>query len=513
MPLAAGDLDRRISIERDVGGRDDHGNDSPEWRPLARCWAQAVFGTGMERREAAQERAGLTATFRIRRTSATKGAVPGDRIDHAGLVWDIKSVARLGLDGLELTAVTAYQVLVRALTGAIHGTSTLAGTLSVRAALTGHVAGAGALTSVLTVRADLAGGVAGSAALAGTVAVRVGLLGNLTGFAALGGTVSVRAALAAGITGAAALNGSLAVRAPLAGAVTGSSALGGTFTVRAALSGAVEGTSSLSGSVAVAAHLTGAVAGAATLAGTITVTDSNLARNGTFDSATIWTVPANCSISGGVLTKVAGSGTRQVTQTPGTALVQGAIYKTSYDVTAQTAGGPRVLVGGAAGTQRTAVGTYTEYVAAGAGSTLGFTFTSTTAASVDNLSIYATTVTAVGSETIQDPGFDTGTGWALFGGATISGGQLTLTNGDIASATHSPSLGAGVPYRVTYTLVSIGGGSLSPSFGTSALTAPSTAGTYTQDVVSISNPNLQFLGPSGGCVIDNVSVKPLTLSP
>ena len=69
-------------------------------------WGGVIWGTGAERREAAQLSASQPATFRVLADSETLSLSVEDRISFAGGLWNITSVVPLGLnEGVEVTAV------------------------------------------------------------------------------------------------------------------------------------------------------------------------------------------------------------------------------------------------------------------------------------------------------------------------------------------------------------------------------------------------------------------------
>ena len=64
-----------------------------------------IYGTGTERRQAAQEKASISATFRVRDDSFTRAVKPADhRIQYDDKVWDIASSVAFGRDGRDITA-------------------------------------------------------------------------------------------------------------------------------------------------------------------------------------------------------------------------------------------------------------------------------------------------------------------------------------------------------------------------------------------------------------------------
>ena len=121
MPIRAGTLRDPIALERRGTATDDLGTEVGTWTLLARTRAQVSYGTGQERRQAAQEQASMTATFRVRRSSVTAALAPlGDRVrfDPSATLpadpipadfpaWDITSVAPFERDAIDITAVLA----------------------------------------------------------------------------------------------------------------------------------------------------------------------------------------------------------------------------------------------------------------------------------------------------------------------------------------------------------------------------------------------------------------------
>lgn len=108
-------LDRKVRIERRTVGRDAHGGEEETFDLLAVRSVWIVFGSGQERREAAQERATQAATVRMRRCSITATLTPADRLafdparQSTSAVdaprWDIVSVAPMGRDAIEVAVV------------------------------------------------------------------------------------------------------------------------------------------------------------------------------------------------------------------------------------------------------------------------------------------------------------------------------------------------------------------------------------------------------------------------
>lgn len=109
MTIAAGERDRLIEFQRLITDEDDLGQQSnPEPERIVRAWAKVLFGSGQERREAAQERASQSATFLCNWTPALAEVTQEHRISALNRIWDITSIAPIGVnDELHFTAVTS----------------------------------------------------------------------------------------------------------------------------------------------------------------------------------------------------------------------------------------------------------------------------------------------------------------------------------------------------------------------------------------------------------------------
>jgi hypothetical protein len=109
-----------------------------------------------------------------------------------------------------------------------------------------------------------------------------------------------------------------------------------------------------------------------------------LIANGTFATDTIWTKGAGWTIAAGVATAT-GAISTAISQTAAFTVVAGQAYSVTYTIT-RSAGGLIPSVGGTAGVERTASGTYNEVIVAGSTQTLAWTgnaFTGT----LDNVSV------------------------------------------------------------------------------------------------------------------------------
>lgn len=109
MGTPAGKRRDRITFARKTSTLDDYGGEIESWASLGRRWAWIIYGTGQERREAAQIRASVPATFNVPRDSLTRTLRADDRIEFDGAIWNITGspVRSLALDGLDIVAVKA----------------------------------------------------------------------------------------------------------------------------------------------------------------------------------------------------------------------------------------------------------------------------------------------------------------------------------------------------------------------------------------------------------------------
>ena len=106
MALDAGARENRITIERFTSTRNAYNEVIESWAPYCKAYAAIYYGTGAEQRQAAQEGASLPASFEVLANSKTREISVTDRISFNGL-WDIRSVAPMGRDGIRISAVRA----------------------------------------------------------------------------------------------------------------------------------------------------------------------------------------------------------------------------------------------------------------------------------------------------------------------------------------------------------------------------------------------------------------------
>ena len=104
----AGELDQRITIERQPTGTDDVGGETNDWSVLTTVWAKRTDVSDTEKVSANQVNAALMSRFVIRSSSTTRTVTAKDRLSHDGANWGITGVKETA-DGrrrfIEITAV------------------------------------------------------------------------------------------------------------------------------------------------------------------------------------------------------------------------------------------------------------------------------------------------------------------------------------------------------------------------------------------------------------------------
>jgi head-tail adaptor len=87
-----------ITIQRGTVTVDDYGGETASFATLVTTYARVNYGTGQERRAAAQEQATQAATFECEWTPTIATVTLTDRIVCDGANWDIVSRAPKGLN-------------------------------------------------------------------------------------------------------------------------------------------------------------------------------------------------------------------------------------------------------------------------------------------------------------------------------------------------------------------------------------------------------------------------------
>lgn len=92
----AGERPHFVTIQRATTAVDDYGGETKTWHTLATGWAAVRYGTGQERREAAQENAAVAATFEFDWNPTVAAIRPTDRLYCFDTVWDVASAVIIG---------------------------------------------------------------------------------------------------------------------------------------------------------------------------------------------------------------------------------------------------------------------------------------------------------------------------------------------------------------------------------------------------------------------------------
>lgn len=102
-----GKRDSLITFQRGTVTVDDYGGETTSWAELTQAWARVKYGTGQERREAAQEQAVQAATFECDYNPTLATVLMTDNIQFDGDNWDILSKAPLGHREIHFAAIRA----------------------------------------------------------------------------------------------------------------------------------------------------------------------------------------------------------------------------------------------------------------------------------------------------------------------------------------------------------------------------------------------------------------------
>lgn len=104
----AGELDRRITVQRSTSTPDAFNEPIETWSDLTTVWARRQDVSDGERFAAGQVGSSLLTRFVVRSSSVSRSITPVDRILHDGTIWNILG-AKETADGrnrfIEITAV------------------------------------------------------------------------------------------------------------------------------------------------------------------------------------------------------------------------------------------------------------------------------------------------------------------------------------------------------------------------------------------------------------------------
>lgn len=109
--LAAGSLDRRITIQRSVNSTDALGTVIPTWEKLARVWAQRIPQRAIETWKAGGTAATREVMWRIRWSEKVADVSATDRLVYKGAVMEISGTQEIGRrEGIEIITVDSGEV-------------------------------------------------------------------------------------------------------------------------------------------------------------------------------------------------------------------------------------------------------------------------------------------------------------------------------------------------------------------------------------------------------------------
>lgn len=103
-----------ITIQRQGAATDDGYTSTPgEWATHTTAWARILYGSGQERRDAAQESAAQAATFECDWSPTLAAVKTTDRIIIFDTAWDINSRVIIGGNReVHFTAVAQLDVVI-----------------------------------------------------------------------------------------------------------------------------------------------------------------------------------------------------------------------------------------------------------------------------------------------------------------------------------------------------------------------------------------------------------------
>jgi SPP1 family predicted phage head-tail adaptor len=102
---ATGERNRRITLQQATVSTDDHGGDVEAWSDLGLRWAKILYGTGAERRTAAQTNGSQPATVRVLADPLTRTVTLSHRLLFDDAPWNILGIAPIDRAEIEFSVV------------------------------------------------------------------------------------------------------------------------------------------------------------------------------------------------------------------------------------------------------------------------------------------------------------------------------------------------------------------------------------------------------------------------
>lgn len=107
--MSAGQLDRRVRLDRAVVTRDQFGGDAREWVPIGTVWASRQDASDAEQMSASQVNAVKISRFVVRSSQMTRSITPQDRVFYDDVDWDIQGVKETRDGRLAFLEITAQR--------------------------------------------------------------------------------------------------------------------------------------------------------------------------------------------------------------------------------------------------------------------------------------------------------------------------------------------------------------------------------------------------------------------
>jgi SPP1 family predicted phage head-tail adaptor len=95
--MIIGKSDRRIIVQRATVTTNGYGEPVSSWATLITIWAELLKQTGLaERIQSDQDSATKMLSFKVRRSTDSRGVTTDDRITYDGLTYDIHGIEEVG---------------------------------------------------------------------------------------------------------------------------------------------------------------------------------------------------------------------------------------------------------------------------------------------------------------------------------------------------------------------------------------------------------------------------------
>ena len=105
----AGDLNRRIAIERSTETTNEYNEPVRTWAEVATLWAKREDVSDGEMIAAGELGAYLGARFTVRRSSLTETITPRDRLRHDGATWNIQAIRERREESMAFHEIRAHR--------------------------------------------------------------------------------------------------------------------------------------------------------------------------------------------------------------------------------------------------------------------------------------------------------------------------------------------------------------------------------------------------------------------